>query len=279
MITERHRILAVIDPTRRDQWALRRAIAVAKNREDADVIAFLGTHSDLECDDPEELRTIELARQKLWLDSILGDFVDSSVVIEPVVVWNEDWREAICLAAENPDVDLVIKRASRRGKSLGSSDRQLIRNLGEALLLVKRDPAMEMKKILVAIDFNAKDEDHVALNDAVVTIGNRIRGAVNQPELHSITAYPKAEKFVHPPDIAKKLGIDRSQAHVGEGAAAEVIPEVANEIGADLVIVGNVGRRGLSGVTVGNTAEKILTDVGSDVLVLVKEPSSQRSAA
>jgi nucleotide-binding universal stress UspA family protein len=54
---------------------------------------------------------------------------------------------------------------------------------------------------------------------------------------------------------------------------------MANAIHADLVIVGSTSRRGLSGVTVGNTAEKILSDIESDVLVLVHENNQDRAAA
>jgi universal stress protein E len=54
---------------------------------------------------------------------------------------------------------------------------------------------------------------------------------------------------------------------------------MANSIDADLVILGNVGRQGLSGLTVGNTAEKILTDIKADVLVLVQEVAESIKAA
>jgi hypothetical protein len=40
-----------------------------------------------------------------------------------------------------------------------------------------------------------------------------------------------------------------------------------------------MGRRGLSGVTVGNTAEKILSGIESDVLVLVHENKQDRATA
>jgi universal stress protein E len=84
---------------------------------------------------------------------------------------------------------------------------------------------------------------------------------------------------VHPPDVAKILEIKRSHAHVSRGIAADVIPRMVNLIDADLVILGNVGRRGLSGLTVGNTAEKILTDIKADVLVLVREVAEGIKAA
>jgi hypothetical protein len=102
-------------------------------------------------------------------------------------------------------------------------------------------------------------------------LGRRIRGSIGKMELHAVSAYPESDRFIHPPDVAKTLDIDRSQAHVRQGSACDVIPAFANKIKADLVIVGNVARRGLSGLIVGNTSEKILTNIKSDVLVLVRE--------
>jgi len=263
--------LAVIDPTRQDQWALRKAASMAKDRDDVEVYAMLCAWSAKECADKDELKSVELRRNTLWLEEIVAPYADQGVGITPITVWNEDWREAICDTAREHDIDLVVKRASGRQKSLASSDRQLIRTLKSALLLVKHDPSRDLRKILVAVDFNATEESHTALNEAIMELGCRIRGSSEELQLHSVSAYPESDKFVHAPDVAKKLGIDRAQAHVRRGNAAEVIPFFANEIDADLVIIGNVGRRGLSGITVGNTAEKILTDIRSDVLVIVRE--------
>lgn len=279
MKKEKTRFLAVIDPTRIDQWALQKAISMAKDRDDAKVYALLCAHSEAECYDPEELRTVELRRHTIWLDEIIASVNDAGVDIEAFVEWHENWREAICNVASVNRIDMVIKRASGRPGSLASSDRQLIRSLKSALLLVKHDPSRDLQKVLVAVDFNASDEDHAALNDAIIDLGSRIRGSSDTIELHAVSAYADSDKFVHPPDVAKKLKIDRSQAHVRQGKAGDIIPGLANKIGADLVIVGNVGRRGLSGITVGNTSEKILTDIQSDVLVLVREESIERSAA
>ena len=279
MTHDKTRYLVVIDPTRIDQWALRKAISMAKDRDDSKVYALLCTHLEAECDDRAELRIVELRRHTIWLDETIASINDAGVDVEVVVEWDEDWREAICNVARDNQIDLVIKRASGRQTSLASSDRQLIRSLKSALLLVKHDPSKNLQKVLVAVDFNASDESHTALNDAIIDFGGRIRGSSETMELHAVSAYPDSDNFVHPPDVANILKIDRSQAHVRQGKAADIIPELANKIGADLVIVGNVGRRGLAGITVGNTSEKILTDIKSDVLVLVREESIERSAA
>jgi len=248
MKKEKTCFLAVIDPTRTDQWALQKAILLAKDRDNADVIALLCAFSDAECNDLAELRKVEMRRQTLWLDEVLSGIDHAGVDIRTIVEWNKDWREAICDVANDNLVDLVVKRASGRPKSLASSD-------------------------------NAVDGSHTALNDAIMDLGKRIRGSNGGIELHAVSAYQESDKFVHPPDVASKLDIDRSQAHVRQGNAGDVIPGLATKIGADLVIVGNVGRRGLSGITIGNTSERILTGIESDVLVLVQEESVERSAA
>jgi nucleotide-binding universal stress UspA family protein len=280
MDTSNGRVLAVIDPTRVDQWALRKAITVAKNGAGSKVTAFLSVYAETRCDDAEQLRAVETARHRLWLEQLMTGVDCAGVTVDTVVEWNPDWREAVCVAAEAFEVDLVVKRASGRPGSLANSDRQLMRNLQDsALLLVKHDPQDALRKVLVAIDFNATDLSHTQLNNAIMELGKRVRGSGNNVELHSISAYPQADRFVHPPDVAKVLGISRSQAHVQQGSAVDVIPNMANRIAADLVIVGYVGRRGLSGVTVGNTAEKILGEIEGDVLVLIEEQLRERSAA
>ncbi len=279
MATQKNRILAIIDPTRTEQWALRKALAIASSRDDLDVCAYLCVHSEAKCDDKDQLQAVELARYKLWLDAMIKEITDSDLTIDSHIEWNEDWCEAICAAGAADDVVLVIKRASGRQNSLASSDRQLIRKLGCALLLVKYEPTDEVKKILIAVDFNAQDESHKALNQAIMSLGTRMRGTVKDTELHVISAYPSSDSFVHPPDVAKALDIDRSHAHVRRGSAAETIPEVAKELEPDLVVVGSVGRGGLSGITIGNTAEKILNDIAADLLVLVKEEVKVAAAA
>jgi universal stress protein E len=279
MTIKRKRILAIVDPTRNDQWALMKAVSVAENRDDTDVCAFLGVYSEVDCADPDELKTVVVSRHKVWLESIIAGFASTGVAIDAQVVWDADWVQVACTAAAANDINLVVKRASGRPKSLASSDRRLIRKLQKELLLVKNNPKATMEKILVAVDFNAKDESHVALNEAVMALGRRVRGSSNEIELHSVCAYPDSDNFVHPPDVAKLLDIERAQAHVHQGNAADVIPDTANKIDANLVVLGNMGRAGLKGITIGNTSEKILADIEADVLVLVRPDEAQRDAA
>jgi nucleotide-binding universal stress UspA family protein len=64
------------------------------------------------------------------------------------------------------------------------------------------------------------------------------------------------------------------RAHLIEGHASEVILREAKERSADLIVMGTVGRVGISGYFMGNTAERTLTDIGCSVLA-VKPPGFQ----
>ncbi len=54
-----------------------------------------------------------------------------------------------------------------------------------------------------------------------------------------------------------------------------MIPELADELDADLVVMGTVGRTGIAGLLIGNTAETILERIGCSVLAI--KPSGFRS--
>ena len=75
--------------------------------------------------------------------------------------------------------------------------------------------------------------------------------------------------------LRQKFGIDEDHTHVREGFPEEVIPEVAKEIEAELVILGTVGRTGLSAALLGNTAEHVISKLSCNLLAI--KPSKKIS--
>ena len=59
--------------------------------------------------------------------------------------------------------------------------------------------------------------------------------------------------------------------HLRQGQAGTVIPELAAELDAGLVVMGTVGRTGIAGLLIGNTAETIVEGIACSVLA-VKPP-------
>jgi nucleotide-binding universal stress UspA family protein len=59
--------------------------------------------------------------------------------------------------------------------------------------------------------------------------------------------------------------------HLGHGSAGLLVPQVAGEVGAELIVVGTVGRTGIAGLLIGNTAESIFSQVKCPVLAIKPE--------
>ena len=74
-------------------------------------------------------------------------------------------------------------------------------------------------------------------------------------------------------EVANNLGQEtldylKPQTHLVKGRARKEIPELAKRIEADLVVMGTVGRTGVPGFIVGNTAEMILAQIDCSVLAI-----------
>ena len=64
---------------------------------------------------------------------------------------------------------------------------------------------------------------------------------------------------------------DKRTVHLVKGRAGDVIPDLAEGLDVDLVVIGTVGRTGVPGLLIGNTAEEILNSVDCSVLTLKPE--------
>ncbi len=266
-------ILAVIDPTTDTQIALQRAIAIAAS-SGANVKAYLCAFSTLETDDKEALERVETARQQAWLDKVIAETDCRDVEVTPHVQWDPDWREAVALAADELDCGVIVKstyvHSAARRKLLKSSDLRLLRTAKCPIVLTKKPVGAEFKGlVLIALNLGADDEAHRKLNEAIIEAGNNVIRRRPEARLHAVNAYSGSDQFIHPPDLAKYAGIERDHAHVAEGPPEKVISEVAAELDADLVIIGTVARKGITGVTIGNTAERVLDQLDADVMTIV----------
>lgn len=58
------------------------------------------------------------------------------------------------------------------------------------------------------------------------------------------------------------------KTHLVRGRARDTIPDLANNLDTDLVVMGTIGRAGVAGLLIGNTAETILNRIDCSVLAL-----------
>jgi nucleotide-binding universal stress UspA family protein len=62
------------------------------------------------------------------------------------------------------------------------------------------------------------------------------------------------------------------------GRAADLIVAQANEWGAELIVMGTHGRRGLARVAMGSDAEEVVRSASVPVLLVRGEPQSRKGA-
>ena len=68
-------------------------------------------------------------------------------------------------------------------------------------------------------------------------------------------------------DLVERYGIDSSAVHVIVGTPAAEVRQLAEKIGADLIVLGTHGRHGL-GLMLGSTANAVLHGAPCDVLAV-----------
>jgi universal stress protein E len=62
--------------------------------------------------------------------------------------------------------------------------------------------------------------------------------------------------------------VDYERLYADEGRAEQVISTLAEELGAELVVVGTHARQGLKGIVLGNTSERLVHHLETDVLTV-----------
>lgn len=113
------------------------------------------------------------------------------------------------------------------------------------------------------------------------SIGEMVyRGALLSPPQEQLAAYltlvkQRAAENLRTlmRELTNTLGEDaldylKPKIHLEKGWARKKIPAMASRLGIDLVVMGTVGRTGVPGLVMGNTAEAILQQVDCSVLAL-----------
>lgn len=290
-------ILAVIDPTVDSQHSLSRSIDLAK-KSGASITAFMSIYdfsyemtTMLSSDEREAMRNAVVKDRQAWLDDILAQYPE--VDIKSQVVWHNRTYEAIIDAVIEQNFDLVVK-GTHQHDTLKSviftpTDWHLIRKCPAPVLLVKEHAWPERGNILAAVNSVSENEQHLALNNRIIKDAQFLCELANA-KLSLVNAYPATPvniaieipefnpsvynesvkkhhvKSTH--ELASKHQISHQDCAIEEGLPEDVIPDVAARLNSELVVIGTVGRTGLSAALVGNTAEHVIDSLNCDVLAL-----------
>lgn len=266
------KIFAVIDPTTDNQIALTRAGKIAGRNENVSIHVFEAIHRTGNRSDPEALQRVETVRHQAWLETYVTPLREAGLEVVVEIEWTPDWKTAVARAAERADASIIIKAAKSRGsfqrRLLRSADWTLLRNAPCPVYEIKKDEISENIKVLLAVDISRNDDMHIQLNKLVIEYGKILLVGAKGASMFVVNAYPSSSKFVYKDDLATQTGIDPENVFTVEGAPEKVIPEVAEEVEADIVIVGTAARGGVTAAALGSTAERILDAITTNILTV-----------
>ena len=291
------RIIAVIDPTKDDQNALARSIDLAK-KSGASITAFMTVYdfsyemtTMLSGDEREAMRQAVLKDRELWLKDLISPY--QNINIDTQVIWHNRPYEAIINTVINDKYDLVIKGTHQHGALKAviftPTDWHLVRKCPTPVLFVKDMQWPAQGNILAAVNAVSENEQHLSLNKRIIKDAQFLCELANA-KLNLVNAYPatpvniaieipefnpglynesvKKHHIESTNELAHEFNLTSDQCFIEEGLPEDVIPDVASRLNSELVVIGTVGRTGLSAALVGNTAEHVIDSLDCDVLAL-----------
>ncbi|EMI56059.1 universal stress protein [Rhodopirellula sallentina] len=243
---------------------------------------------------PDEIERLVAADRKRRLMEIASEISDIGVQIDVCVAIGDAATE-ITRRVIDDDHDLVVKNAdafSPTGRLFGSIGASLLRICPCPVMLLKPQLHGEFDQIVAAIDVESTDQVHRDLNRQILEHAYSI-ALRDKATLHVVAAWQlwmedailphagsvkvEAMRREHHSRVQSAIDellqapfadADDVRVHLRQGGGASVIRDVADEVEADLMVMGTVCRTGIAGVLIGNTAETVLSDINCSLLAL-----------
>ncbi|WP_257292333.1 universal stress protein [Endozoicomonas sp. ONNA1] len=266
------RILVIVDTRKARHVALNRATQLARaahcslhilapnpkpDATSAEVLTALTKHVETE--------GIEVASQQLWRNNLLDTIVHVRQLERSHLVVKDFRQESFMEKPFSTPTDWALLRKSR-----------------VPVLLVRHDRPWENQSMLAAIKADPGDADHQQLNTAIMENARAVTDYF-EADLHLASAYPtimlamsdkgdgqtNEDRYLkNCQHFAKDYGITEGSIHLVPAPAETMIPDLTRELATSLLIMGTNARSGLSGLTLGNTAEKLASNIDCDLLAV-----------
>ena len=295
-------LFAVKNPDSRKQRAIVKAIDIAK-RLGASLELYHAISSPVFFDvqpltgtSLAELKREALDLRQRRLEAHVARAGVRGVQVSCKVQWDYPPHEAIVRRASQSGADLIIAECHEGSRLkpwlMHLTDWELLRTSPVPVLLLRNTKLYRRPAILAAVDpshLHAKparlDPEIIAASEGLST---SLRGSfhvmhANYPAVFGLTlgdpaidavtlaASYEEQKRKDAEDFktfAEKAGIPRARRHLVSGDPVYAIPKAAEDMRAQVVVMGAVSRSGLKRVFIGNTAERVLNHLPCDVLVV-----------
>ncbi|HSN73412.1 MAG TPA: universal stress protein [Steroidobacteraceae bacterium] len=299
-------ILVVVDPTAKEQNCVAKAAALAR-RSDAEIELFICDYeqslSGKPFFDTDRLRASRenfLAERRELLERLAQPLRAEGVEVAVDAAWDNPLHEGICRKAASSHADLLVKdthyHSLLRRTLITNTDWHLIRSCPIPMLLTKAASWSDPFEVVAAVDPGHLGDKPASLDREILAWGQWLtegHGALHAVHMHfpsslvaasvGVAGVPIAaaggtadqliqqeqeQRLKDLRELVEPFGIAPERVHLKLGTAADLLPEEAQQLGADVVVMGAVSRSRLQTVFVGSTAEKVLDRLPCDVLII-----------
>lgn len=283
-------ILVISYVNETDNCSLKKAHHIANPLgAEIDIVRFIKINGS------EKVDKSTLENQSAILSNAIGevfadyehqDAIKSQVIVtDNIVHWVMDY-------CRNNEFDLIVK-AGNRTESLFHTpcDWELIRNLEIPVLIANQQCWRSKPVVMAAVDASVATGPRRELNNDILRWAKKWATAF-ECEIHLVYSFPvsnilkeldivdvKDYAREHRPEGEAKLAeliednnLSNVKMHITAGTPEKTIPKCANEVKAEIVIMGSLGHKGLKGMLTGNMAEKVMHNLRTDSLTIqIKE--------
>jgi nucleotide-binding universal stress UspA family protein len=244
-----------------------------------------------------DLQKLAVSERRKHLERLIAPFKRKGVRVTAGVLVGKPFLEIIRHVLRNKH-DLVIKAAQEdaglKTVVFGSTDMHLMRKCPCPVWIIRPGNRVKTGGIMAAVDPDPIDRKKNALNSKIMELAASLarmeerefhavhvwklytermlvaRGGLSHEEVEKLARTVRAERQgwlgklvdTHAP------GTPPGRVHLLKGEAEVLIPQAAKREQIDLIVMGTVSRTGMSGLLIGNTAEKILNRVDCSVLTV-----------
>ena len=238
--------------------------------------------------DQAQIKEQLLQRRREQLEARIARFARDDQKVALKIVWLKDIHPWVTKRAAATQFDLVIKTSHNSG-SFGytSTDWHLLRECPAPVFIAAEKKWHRTKPVLAALDLGTRSRAKRKLNEQVIERAMQLADALGV-ELRLVSAVvvptlladldlvdPKTyadehrqQMLPHIRALAEKYGLPEKAFECKRGPVDKVITSAAANSRAQVVVMGTVGRSGIKGKFIGNTAESVLQLLRTAVLAL-----------
>ncbi|MDJ0833966.1 MAG: universal stress protein [Gammaproteobacteria bacterium] len=293
-------ILFYVDGQDAPSASLSRAVKLAESNEArltlVDVIEPVDTPSEIKSRFHVELSDLLKEQRGQALQQLCEPFQQEDHLIYTKVLVGLSFVEIIKYV-DNGEFDLLIKQARPPAgiseRIFGSHDLHLLRKCPCPVLIDRPGSSAHYQRILAAVDTKPTESgsSDTLVMDLATSLAEREQAGldvIHAWDLQGESTF-RSGRFrlpgmelenmlrhqaeIQQDKLADLLGnygmkVDDDNVHLVKGESAEAINQLAEHQASDIIVMGTVGRVGIPGLFIGNTAEEVLQTTQSSVLAV-----------